>query len=71
VLRERCSCGAEFETDEKEALKLVREWRRKHVCVHEEVQDTHTSGTAQVEHGIGFTLNHLEVPARSTDPWDE
>ena len=32
MFRERCSCGAEFETDEDKAIRLLREWRRKHKC---------------------------------------
>lgn len=31
-VRERCSCGSEFESDERDAVKLWREWRRQHVC---------------------------------------
>lgn len=32
MIRERCSCGAKFESDSREAIKLWREWRRKHTC---------------------------------------
>ncbi len=30
VIRERCSCGAEFETDEEKAVSMLREWRKVH-----------------------------------------
>jgi ubiquinone biosynthesis protein UbiJ len=30
MIRELCSCGAEFETDEREAVSLVKNWRRSH-----------------------------------------
>ena len=30
MVRERCSCGAEFETDEKSALQLLKSWRATH-----------------------------------------
>jgi hypothetical protein len=30
MVRERCSCGAEFETDEKSALQLLKSWRAIH-----------------------------------------
>jgi hypothetical protein len=30
VIRETCSCGAEFETDEREAIALVKSWRKTH-----------------------------------------
>ena len=32
MIREKCSCGAEFKTDEPSAIKLIREWRRTHTC---------------------------------------
>lgn len=31
MVRERCSCGAEFETDEKSALQLLKSWRATHI----------------------------------------
>lgn len=31
-VRERCSCGSEFESDEHNAVRLWREWRKEHVC---------------------------------------
>jgi hypothetical protein len=31
MIREVCSCSAEFETDEENAIALVREWRKKHI----------------------------------------
>ena len=30
MIREVCSCGAEFETDDREAITLVKNWRRSH-----------------------------------------
>lgn len=30
MIRERCSCGAEFETDEDKAISLVKSWRESH-----------------------------------------
>jgi len=30
LIREVCSCGAEFETDDREAITLVKNWRRSH-----------------------------------------
>jgi hypothetical protein len=31
MIREVCSCSAEIETDEDDALSIVREWRKKHI----------------------------------------
>jgi hypothetical protein len=30
MIREVCSCGAEFETDDREAVELVKHWRKTH-----------------------------------------
>ena len=30
MIREVCSCGAEFETDDRDAVELVKTWRRSH-----------------------------------------
>jgi hypothetical protein len=73
-VEETCSCGASFKIDGPYAVKLVREWRKKHNCIErDEVTDTVTSGSAQVETQIGFQANlgGLTVPARVTDPWED
>jgi hypothetical protein len=69
MIEERCSCGAKFQTDEVGAIKLVREWRRKHPCQSQEVQDTHTSGTAETLLQIGFAP--AEMPAKDYDPFED
>jgi hypothetical protein len=71
LIRERCSCGAKFETDDAEAIRLVRDWRKKHPCISQEEHDTPTSGTAQVEQPMGFVINGLNVPAKDYDPWED
>jgi len=30
MIREVCSCGAEFETDDRDSVVLVKNWRRTH-----------------------------------------
>jgi hypothetical protein len=30
MIREVCSCGAEFETDDRDAVILVKNWRKTH-----------------------------------------
>lgn len=30
MIREVCSCGAEFETDDRDAVILVKSWRKTH-----------------------------------------
>lgn len=71
MIRERCSCGARFETDQRDSLRLVREWRKKHTCIIQEEQDGAISGSAQVEQPIGFAVHGLNVPAKEYDPWED
>jgi hypothetical protein len=42
MIREVCSCSAEIETDEDDAIALVREWRKKHLHY---IQPTYISST--------------------------
>lgn len=56
MIMERCSCGSQFKSDEPNAVKLWREWRRKHACQESdlEIQAT-TSGLADTAiQPIGF-----------------
>jgi hypothetical protein len=70
VIAETCSCGAKFKTDDALAIKLVREWRRKHICTdNTDITDTPTSGLADTQIAIGF--QPAEMPAKEYDPWDE
>jgi hypothetical protein len=59
--RERCSCGAEFcvrDAPLTEAKRLLREWRRVHVCeqVEPDVSMVASTTNAVVERGsvLGF-----------------
>jgi hypothetical protein len=41
MIREVCSCGAEFETDDRDSVSLVKYWRRTHKHAEKQVtQDT-------------------------------
>lgn len=72
-IAEKCSCGAAFKTDEPNAIKLVREWRRKHVCIEAEGSVAAiTGGDAIVERVIGFQAGGLTIPATHVEPdWEE
>jgi hypothetical protein len=70
VIAESCSCGAKIKTDDAQAIKLVREWRRKHICTdNTDITDTPTSGLADTQIAIGF--QPAEMPAKEYDPWDD
>jgi hypothetical protein len=70
VIAETCSCGAKIKTDDAQAIKLVREWRRKHTCNdNTDITDTPTSGLADTQIAIGFQPG--ELPAKIYDPFDD
>jgi hypothetical protein len=52
VIREVCSCGAEFETDDREAITLVKSWRKTH---------KHSEKPQMPESGHGSILGTNEV----------
>lgn len=56
MIRETCSCGAEFETDDREAIELIKSWRRTHK--HSDKQnksDSHDSSTlSNTDVALGF-----------------
>jgi magnesium-transporting ATPase (P-type) len=45
VIREVCSCGAEFETDDREAIVLVKNWRK----THKHSDKPHTPDTSVIQ----------------------
>lgn len=55
MIRERCSCGAEFETDEQQALRLVKDWRINHK--HNIASEQHDSS---IESTLGIAADVKE-----------
>lgn len=65
MIRERCACGGEFETTERDALALVEEWRVSHHCPDRPDDDFQPiGGTAQVEQAPDYTIPELHVGFR-------
>lgn len=71
MIVERCSCGAKFRTDEDDAIKLVREWRRKHNCTEPAQEHRDIETTAIIGFSADYRGTGLDVPAKEYDPWDE
>jgi hypothetical protein len=56
MIREVCSCGAEFETDDRDAIALVKNWRRTHKH-QEKTQEAHrqdSSAISNTDIALGF-----------------
>jgi hypothetical protein len=73
VIAETCSCGAKFKTDDAQAIKLVREWRRKHTCNDNsdsiETVEAVNGGVSETTIALGFQPG--EMPAKIYDPFDD
>ena len=52
MIREVCSCGAEFETDDRDAVQLVNTWRRTH---------KHSDKPSKADSRDRSTLSNTEV----------
>ena len=69
MIHERCSCGASIKTDEAQAIKLVRDWRKNHTCQDVPSDEAPISGSAETQIAVGFQA--VEMPAKEYDPWDD
>ena len=69
MIREVCSCGAEFETDDREAINLVKTWRRTHK--HTEKPSTPDTNVIQVSSDNQVALGFQALYDQYNDPMDE
>lgn len=69
MIREMCSCGAEFETDDRDAIALVKSWRRTHK--HTEKPSTPDTGVIQVQGDNQVALGFQAIYDQYNDPLDE
>jgi hypothetical protein len=69
VIREVCSCGAEFETDDREAITLVKSWRKTHK--HTDKPPQADTGVIQVQGDNQVALGFQALYDQYNDPLDE
>jgi hypothetical protein len=57
MIREVCSCGAEFETDDRDAIILVKNWRKYHKHSEKPQDSPRNDGTllSDTQVALGFT----------------
>lgn len=70
MIREKCSCGAEIETDEENPLKILRAWRKNHVC-KANGELIYSSGFATVESAPDYTKPEMHLGFRYNEDDDE
>jgi hypothetical protein len=56
MIREVCSCGAEFETDDRDAVELVKSWRKthKHADKPSKADSRDSSALTNTDVALGF-----------------
>lgn len=69
MIRERCSCGAEFETDEQHPIRLLKEWRNNHR--HAEPQPTQRDSSATSSTEIVTADKPEMLIGFRSDPFEE
>ena len=65
MIRERCTCGAELETDEEDALAIWTTWKEIHNCTGQPVDGHSGGGVAQVEQAPDYTMPELHIGFRA------
>ena len=70
-INETCSCGANLKISGAKDLVLrqIKLWRKSHVCLKHDTDDTPTSGLADTTILMGFQPG--EMPAKKYDPWED
>lgn len=69
MIREVCSCGAEFETDDREAITLVKNWRKTHKHTDKPQQTDTRDSTLHTNTDIALGFQAIYDPYN--DPLDE
>ncbi len=69
MIREVCSCGAEFETDDRDAVILVKNWRRTHK--HSEKPPEAPQGVFQVAGDNQVALGFQPLYEAPEDDYDD
>jgi len=59
MIREVCSCNAEFETDDRDAIELVKAWRRTH---KHDVRQEQKDMTAYTNTDIALGFKAMALP---------
>jgi len=64
MIREVCSCNAEFETDDRDAIELVKSWRRTH---KHDVRPEQRDATALTNTDIALGFKAMALPVDEDD----
>ena len=62
MIREVCACGAEFETDDREAISLIKSWRRTHKHSNKPANAPTSDGTIVSDTQVSLGFQALYEP---------
>lgn len=72
MLSETCVCGASFQAERSDELKLLNSWRTNHKCRIEGNLAIVDNSRSEHSGPLGFMATGLTDPARSPYPdWDD
>jgi hypothetical protein len=72
VISETCSCGASFQAERSDEIKLLNQWRVNHKCRTEGNLAIVDNSRVDLSGPIGFMATGIVDPARSPYPdWDD
>jgi hypothetical protein len=69
MIREVCNCGAEFETDDRDAIILIKNWRKTHK--HSEKPSTPDTKDSTLLTNTDIALGFQAIYDPYNDPLDE
>lgn len=69
MIREVCSCGAEFETDDRDAVILVKNWRKTHKHTDKPVEAPTSPFQVVSDNQVALGFQALYDPL--DDDWDD
>ncbi len=71
-IKEKCSCGASIQLNAPDAIRLVREWRKKHTCLEKPEDPRESIMGAHIEKSDGiepdFPIGFRDQP---DEDWEE
>jgi hypothetical protein len=74
-IREKCSCGAAFQSSGDEAVQLYKNWIRRHSCPPPTPEELHNLRDFESTSNLGFSADYpgtgLDLPAKRYDPWED
>lgn len=69
MIREVCSCGAEFETDDRDAVILVKNWRKTHKHTDKPVEPPVSPFQVVSDNQVALGFQALYDPLN--DDWED